>query len=91
MALSWHCANNSGTQGDDVLPFVDFFKTAKGVGIALVVLIVLVLLIFRSCNKIVSETENETIEVIDIDVPVPGDYDANCLRITGKPCPTRSK
>ena len=74
-----------------MLPFVDFFKTAKGVGIALVVLIVLVFLIFRSCNKLVSETENETIEVIDIDVPVPGDYDANCLRITGKPCPARSK
>lgn len=41
----------------------------------------------RSCNEIVQENENDNIEIIDIDPPLPSDYDANCMRIQNKPCP----
>lgn len=59
-----------------------------------VIAIVLIVTIFtgvRSCNQLIQENENENIEIIDINPPLPGDYDANCLRITGKPCPSNSQ
>lgn len=60
--------------------------------LSLVALFILtVFLGIRSCNQTIQEYENENIEIIDIDPPLPSDYDANCLRLTGKPCPKISK
>lgn len=38
-----------------------------------------------------SEHENDNTEIIEIDVPLPSDYDRNCMQLTGKPCPKLSK
>lgn len=70
---------------------LDFFKSIKGIAILVGFALILMFLGYRSCNKFTSEVENENIEVIEIDAPLPGDYDANCLRITNEPCPDRSK
>jgi hypothetical protein len=90
MAISWHVANCANRRTVTMIQALDFFKTVKGISIAIGVLAVLVFLIFRSCNKYISETENEVIPIENITVK-PSDANANCLRITGKPCPTISK
>jgi flagellar biosynthesis/type III secretory pathway M-ring protein FliF/YscJ len=74
-----------------MLPYQEFFTSIKGIAIIILVAIVLFFLLFREINKQVSEKENETIEINDIDVPTPSSYDAQCVRVTGRPCPTERK
>ena len=74
-----------------MLPAIEFFKTIKGISISIGIIMVIGFLFFRSCNKFLGEKENENIEIINIDVPLPGEYDANCVRVTGQPCPKLSK
>jgi predicted nucleic acid-binding Zn-ribbon protein len=73
-----------------MLPYLisDKFKL---VGVILAVAAVTLFFGMRTCNQIQSENENENTEIETINVPKPGSYDANCLRLTGKPCPPISK
>ena len=70
---------------------VYFLKTGKGIAIAISIAIVLFFLLFREINKAIGEHENENIEVETIKLPSPYDFESNCVRLTGQPCPTRGK
>jgi len=74
-----------------MLPFLDYFKTIKGALILIGCLLALMFLGYRSCNKKVSEVQNENIEINKVKPPTDDAYDANCLRLTNKPCPARGK
>jgi hypothetical protein len=74
-----------------MIPITEFFKTAKGIAVAIGIAIVLFFLIFREINKQIGENENENIEVNEINVPSPFDLESNCVRLTGQPCPRTSK
>lgn len=73
------------------MPYIDFFKSIKGIAVLVGLLLCLAFLFYRGCNKIMSEHENDNTEIIEIDVPLPSDYDRNCMQLTGKPCPKLSK
>lgn len=70
---------------------LEFFKSLKGMAVAVGILIAVLFLIFRAINKQISENENENIEINEINLPTPGEFESNCVRLTGVPCPTRSK
>jgi hypothetical protein len=74
-----------------MIPLTEFFKTAKGIAIAISIAVVLFFLLFREINKKIGENENESIEVETIIIPTPFDFESNCVRLTNQPCPTRSK
>jgi len=63
----------------------------KLVGVILAVAVVTLFFGIRTCNQIQSENENENTEIETISPAKPSDYDANCVRLTGKPCPPISK
>jgi hypothetical membrane protein len=73
-----------------MLPYQEFFTSIKGIAITVCVAIVLFFLLFREINKHVSEAENETIEINEINID-PTIFESNCLRITGKQCPKVGK
>ena len=74
-----------------MIPFVEFFKTIKGISIAIGILAVLVFLIFRQINKTIGDNENEIIEIESLDNPSPNEFDRICLSVGGKQCEKLSK
>jgi hypothetical protein len=71
-----------------VLPLKDKLKL-----IGLVVCIVLagIFIGYRGCNKATDENMEEQIEIIEIDIPTPSEFDRICVQISGEPCPRFSE
>jgi hypothetical protein len=74
-----------------MIPIVEFFKTVKGISIAIGILAVLVFLIFRQINKSIGDAENELIEIENVDNPTPTEFDRLCLSVWGEQCPKLSQ
>jgi hypothetical protein len=91
MAITWHVSNFQIWRKLTMIPLTEFFKTAKGIAVAIGIAIVLFFLIFREINKQIGENENENIEIETITIPKPFDFESNCVRLTGQPCPRTSK
>ena len=91
MALSWHSANRKIWGNIQMIPVVEFFKTVKGISIAIGILVVLVFLIFRQINKTIGDNENENIEIENVDNPGPSEFDRLCLSVWDKQCPSLGK
>lgn len=70
---------------------LSIYDKIKVVGTILIILGSIIFLSVRGCNQIKDNTENENIDIEEVDAPPPSEFDANCLRITGKPCPKPSK
>ena len=63
----------------------------KLAGVILAVAVVTLFFGIRTCNQVQSENENDNTPINVISPAKPSDYDANCLRLTNRPCPTISK